>query len=231
MADQRLAGPARAGDDVDHTRREVGLLADLREQQRRERRRLRRLQHHGVPARQGGRDLPGEHEQREVPRDHLAGDTERLRVRATAGVLQLVGPAGVVEEVRRDGRDVDVAGLLDRLAVVERLEDGELAAALLDDPCDPVEVLGALAAGHPRPDLVVGLASGLDRGVDVGVARLRDLGEDLLGGRADRLERRAVPLDELAVDEQTVRRLDVDDRARLGRRCVLKGHGDQSSVK
>ena len=48
-------------------------------------------------------------------------------VRAEAGVLELVGPAGVVEEVRRDQRDVDVARLLDRLAVVERLQHGELA--------------------------------------------------------------------------------------------------------
>ena len=43
-------------------------------------------------------------------------------------VLELVRPAGVVEEVRRRERQVDVAGLLDRLAAVERLEDGELAA-------------------------------------------------------------------------------------------------------
>ena len=40
---------------------------------------------------------------------------------------QLVGPAGVVEEVRGDERHVDVAGLADRLAVVERLQHRELA--------------------------------------------------------------------------------------------------------
>ena len=51
---------------------------------------------------------------------------------------------------------------------------------------------------------------------------LGDLGEHLLGARADRLERLAVTVDELAVDEEPVRRLDVDDRARLGRGCVFE---------
>ncbi len=218
--DERLPGAARAGDDVDDAGRQVGLLADLGEEQRGQRRGLGRLEHDGVAARERRGDLPGQHQQREVPRDHLPGDAERLRVGPEAGVLELVGPAGVVEEVRRDDRDVDVARLLDRLAVVERLEDGELAAALLDDARDPVEVLGALAARHPRPDARVGAARGLDGGVDVGLVGLGDLGEHLLGRGADRLERRAVTVDELAVDEQPVGRLEVDDRARLGRRGV-----------
>ena len=80
-----------------------------------------------LPQASAGRDLPGQHQQREVPRDDLAGHAERLRVGAEAGVLQLVGPAGVVEEVRGGQRHVDVAGLLDRLAVVDRLQHGELA--------------------------------------------------------------------------------------------------------
>ena len=144
---------AGAGDDVDDARRQVGLLADLGEQQRGQRRGLGRLEHDGVAAGQRRRDLPRQHQQREVPRDDLAGDAERLRVGAEAGVLELVGPAGVVEEVRGDQRDVDVARLPDRLAVVERLQHGQLAGALLDDPGDPVEVLGALArrASSTRP--------------------------------------------------------------------------------
>jgi hypothetical protein len=81
--------------------------------------RLGRLEDDGVPGRQCGCDLPGEHQQREVPRDHLAGDTQGPGGGADAGVLQLVRPAGVVEEVRRHQREVDVAGLADRLAVVQ----------------------------------------------------------------------------------------------------------------
>ena len=60
---------------------QVGLLADLGEQQRGQRRGLGRLEHDGVAAGQRRGDLPGQHQQREVPRDDLAGDAERLRVR------------------------------------------------------------------------------------------------------------------------------------------------------
>ena len=69
---------------------------------------------------------------------------------------QLVGPARVVEEVRRGQRDVDVARLADRLAVVERLQHGELAGTLLDQPGDPEQVLAPLLAGHDRPGPLVG---------------------------------------------------------------------------
>ena len=86
-------------------------------------------------------------------------------------VLELVGPARVVEEVRRGEREVDVAGLLDRLAAVQRLQHGELARALLEDPRDPEEVLRALGGGQRRPAVLERVAGGGDRGVDLlGVA-------------------------------------------------------------
>ena len=85
-----------------------------------------------LPQRERRRDLPGQHQQREVPRDDLAGDAERPRAPVRERVLELVGPAGVVEEVRGGERQVDVARLLDRLAAVERLEHRELARALLE---------------------------------------------------------------------------------------------------
>jgi len=134
--------------------------------------------------------------------------------------------------VRGDQGEVGVAGLLDRLAVVQGLQDGEFAAALLDDPRDTEQVLGALGAGQRRP-LLEGLAGGRDGTVDVRLARPGDLGQDLLGGRGDRLEDLAVGgLRELAVDEQAVRGCDVDDRAGLGCGCLFecRCHGDQSTV-
>src|SRR4051812_48296421 len=102
------------------------------------------------PAARAG-DLPGEHQQREVPRNDLGGDTERLRDPARERVLELVGPAGVIPEVGRGERDVDVARLLDRLARVHRLEHRELARALLEDPRDPEEVFRALLARQRAP--------------------------------------------------------------------------------
>ena len=153
--DERRARLARAGDDVDDARRELRFLDDLREEERGERRRLGGLEDHGVAARERGRDLPRRHEQREVPRDDLPGDAERARAAALERVVELVGPARVIEEVRRGERDVDVARLLDRLAAVHRLDDGELARLLLDRARDAEDVLRALGAAHLRPVLVV----------------------------------------------------------------------------
>jgi hypothetical protein len=117
----------------------------------------------------------------------------------------------VVEEVRCRERHVDVAALLDRLAVVEGLQDGELAGALLHDSRDPEEVLPAIGTGHPPPHAPVCRPRGFDGTVDVVGGRLGDLGEGLLGGRVNRLEGRAGAVDELSVDEQAVGGLQVDD--------------------
>src|SRR5262249_24086524 len=141
VLDDRGAGATVAGDDVDNAGRQVGLAEDVAEEERSERGRLRGLEGDGVAARERRRDLPGEHEQREVPRDDLAGDADRAWLAIRERVVELVRPAGVVEEVRRGEREVDVARLLDRLAAVERLEDGELARPFLEEPGDTEEVL------------------------------------------------------------------------------------------
>ena len=173
VGDQRRAGLAGAREDVDDARRQVGLLEDLGQQQRRQRGGLGGLEHRRVAGRQRRGQLPRGHEQREVPGDDLAGDAQRPGVGPVARVAELVGPAGVVEEPGGGQRDVDVARLADRLAVVERLQHRELAAALLDLAGDAVEVLRALAAGHRAPDLGLGAARGGDGTVDVRRARPR----------------------------------------------------------
>src|SRR5437764_582972 len=91
------------------------------------------------------RELQREHEQREVPRDDLTGNAERPRRAMREGVLELVRPARVIEEVRRGERKIDVARFADRLAPVHRFQYRELTRALLKDARDPEEVLGALA--------------------------------------------------------------------------------------
>ncbi len=150
-SDERGARRAVAGDDVDDAGRQLGLAHDVAEEERGQRRRLGRLEHDGVARGERRRDLPGKHQQREVPRDDLAGDAERPRRPVRERVLELVGPAGVVEEVRGRERQVDVARLLDRLAAVQALEHRELAAALGQDARDPEQVLRALAARQLRP--------------------------------------------------------------------------------
>ena len=69
-------------------------------------------------------------------------------------MLELVGPARVVEQVLGDERDVVVAGLADRLAVVDGLEHGELAGPVLHEPREPEQVLGAFRRSHGGPDLL-----------------------------------------------------------------------------
>ncbi len=72
-------------------------------------------------------------------------------------------------------RDVDVAGLLDGLAAVERLDDGELAGPLLEGPGDAVDVLAALERAHARPVLLVRGPRRLHGEVDVLLGGLGDL--------------------------------------------------------
>ena len=105
-ADELGARAPVAGDDVDDAGGEVGLLADLGQQQRGQRRRLGRLQDRGVAGGERRRELPRRHQQREVPRHDLADDAARLVRAAAERVLQLVRPARVGEEVlrRRAGR-------------------------------------------------------------------------------------------------------------------------------
>ena len=91
------------------------------------------------PAASAGADLPGGHQQRVVPGDDLGADADRLadreRQEAPVGRMHLAAqlgrPAGVVGEDARGAADVP-AGLDQRLAVVERLEPGELVGVLLE---------------------------------------------------------------------------------------------------
>src|SRR5262249_54398288 len=139
----------------------------------------------------------------EVPRDDLAGDPERLRLAVGKRVLELVGPARVVEEVCGRERHVDVARLPDRLAAVQRLQHRELARALLQDARDPEEVLRALRPRAVRPPVLEGFTRGRARKPDLLLGRLPDLRERLLARRVDRRVR-LLRLEPLAPDEEAV---------------------------
>src|SRR4029453_3604973 len=143
----------------------------------------------------------------ELPRTPAPRPADRLGGAVRERVVELVRPAGVVEEVARGERQVDVARLLDRLAAVHRLEHGELACALLELARGPVQVLGTFAPGELAPPILGGLARGPDGQVDVFGAGVGDLGERLLGRGADRLEpRAALGIAALRADEQAVAR-------------------------
>ena len=222
MADELHPDLARAGDDVHDARRQVGLAHDVREEIGGQRGRARRLQHDRVPRRQRRRDLPRQHQQREVPWDDLGDDADRARVAVREGVFELVGPARVVEEVRRGERHVDVAALLDRLSGVHALDDGELPRALLHDPRDPVEVLRPLTARQLRPARPMRLLCRGDGATDVRLRRVGDLRQRLLGRGVDDGERLPwLRRAELVPDEEAVLGLDPDVIGRLRRGGVL----------
>ena len=66
---------SESGNDVDYTWREASLLDELSGVQGSERSLLGGLDDHGVTGGDGGANLPGEHEQWEVPWDDLRADT------------------------------------------------------------------------------------------------------------------------------------------------------------
>ena len=221
FTDEGRARVAIAREDGDDAWRQLGLLADLGEQQRGQRRRLRRLEDRDVPARERRRELPRRHQQREVPRHDLPDDPERPYLSGVDAVAELVGPAGVVEEVRGGERDVDVAGLSERLASVERLDDRELARALLDQPRDPEQVLGALEVSERRPLRLrgPGALDGCGHVVRAPVCHLR---YRLLRGGVDRRNVPAIRwVLEVTVDEQAVPLAQPDVVGRLGCRGVV----------
>ncbi len=147
MSRQGRARGAVARDDVDDASGQPRLAADLGEGEGGERGELGRLQHDRVAGRERRGDLPGEHQEREVPGDDLPADAHRRMVRELA--RDQFGPSGVVVEVAGHERDVDVARLADRLAVVEGLQHRQEALTLLDMAGEPVEV--------PGPDVTGGL--------------------------------------------------------------------------
>ena len=120
--------------------------------------------------------------------------------------------------MRRHQRQIDVAAFLDRLAAVHRLEHGQFARFLLDQPRDAIKEFAALASGHFAPDILVSAPRRFHREIDVARVRLRDLGEFFFRGGIDRSEifpraRR----DEFSADEQLIARLELDVIVRFRR--------------
>jgi ParB family chromosome partitioning protein len=196
----RLAEP---GDDVHHSVGDARLGDDLGQPQRGQRRLLGWLEDDAVTRGQGRAELPRGHQQREVPRDDLADDADRLAQRVGVEVgarhvrhrdvdrvaLDLGGPAGhVVEQVRRQ-RHVGGERDADRLAVVERLQLGELLGILENEVADLPDEPASFRGCHAAPRAAVEcLAGGADGAVDVFGVSLGYVGEGFPGSRVRGLE-------------------------------------------
>ncbi len=198
MGDERRAGRlAEAVHDVEDALGQTDLVHQLGEPSGGQRRPLGRLEDDRVPGREARRDPPRRQHQRSVPGHDQPGDAHRLVDRVVdelvADLVRLAGKlrndAGEVVEVLGGARG-EPAHLPDRHADVEDLERDELVRGFPDRRRDPAQDGRALRRLQPRPrPLVERAASGYDRIVDVRREPFRDLGDGLVRGRVERLER------------------------------------------
>ena len=140
------------------------------------------FEHHRVAHRQRGRDLPREHQHREVPRDDLPDDADRF-VAAQFGGHDL-RPARVIIKMAGDERDVNIARLADRLAVVHCFEDGEQARMFLDLTGDGVQITRPCMTRQLAP-ASEGFSRRLDRVLHIVFAGFGYIRQFLLGRRVD----------------------------------------------
>jgi hypothetical protein len=229
-----LAGPqGLAGfqaEAVDHVERAGGQeIADqIHQHQDRGRGLLGRLENHAVARRQGGRQLPGRHQEGEVPGDDLADHAQGFVEMVGDGVTVNLADAALlgadatreIAEMVNDQRDVRVQRLPHGLAVVPGLGDRQHLQIGLDavgnlekdvgtgrDRSGPPGVLGPMGRIEGQFDVLRGGAGNPTKRLAV------DRGDVIEIGTADRRH-------PLTADEVVVTRAEVDDGACRVRGCV-----------
>ena len=165
---------AEAGDDVDDTSWDTGLLAKSGGKQTRQRCLLGGLQDDRITGGQSRPDLPCPHEQREVPRDDLTADThclvsrvvEGLWVRVDGLAMDLVCPSAIVSQAPRGQLNVNLCHR-ERLAIVQRLDGGKGIRVFVEEVAEFRQHLTPDGGKSLSPDAIEGFASGLDGNVDI----------------------------------------------------------------
>src|SRR5438445_1866848 len=185
-----------AGNDIYDSLRKSGFHDQLTQPQSGERRLLCGLQHDGAAGRQGGSQFPRSHQQREVPRDDLSDDSNRLaqcvsqvlRARRVGNgdrnriALDLGGPARhVAKQVRGQGH-VGCFRDAERLSIVETLDVAELFSVSLQQIGELPDQTTTFRGGHLSPrSMVEGLARGVYCLLDVVTIALCHLRQYLAG--------------------------------------------------
>ena len=174
----RAGGRPVAGNDVDDARRNPDLDRELRETERRQRRRRIGLEDDRAPGRERRRELPAGHHHRVVPGDDLRADADRLAQRVEEerpaermrAARDRRGGGGEEPEVL--GRDSHLGlDARDRLADVARFEFRQLLAVRVDCVGQRVQEPRALGRGRLAPRALERRAGRRDRAVDVLFAR------------------------------------------------------------
>src|SRR5229473_7901113 len=188
MLHERFACRTIACNDVHDAGGKTGLLANVSKGQRRQRRKFRGLQHDGIPGGERGSNLPRQHKQREIPRNDLTYNAARGVSRKF--LFEQLRPACMVIEMARHQRNIDVAALTNRLAVVECFEYREPARMLLHLPCQCIEVARTRmrSEGLPRWQST---PRGFHRAVYIRCRSLCDRCEFFTSGRICRVEIRS----------------------------------------
>ncbi len=216
---QRFTGfAAVAVNHVQHARRQQ-VADDFHQHQNAQRGLLGRLEHDAVTSRQRGGQFPRGHQQREVPRNDLTNDAQRLVEVVGRGVLVQLGSgaflraqaAGEVAEVVSRQRDVGVQGFAYGFAVVPGFGDGQQFEVLLDAVGDFQQDVAARLHGGLAPG-IFGSVSGVQRLVDVFCGGARDFTHSVAGDRRQVSEVLAFDrCDKLAVDVVAIARLEGND--------------------
>ena len=177
---------AVAGHEVEHARRQPGLVRQRGEADAAHRGILGRLEDRRVAGGERRPERAAEHRGRVVAGDDDADDAARLALHGDLVLGEeghdvagdLVAGARVELEVARGDADVG-EGLRPRLAGVLGFDGGELLGIVEDEPGQAVEDAAALEGGEAHPFALEGLPGGGDGGIDLGRAPTRDGGEDL----------------------------------------------------
>ena len=151
--------------------------------------------HHTTACGQRRRDLPGGHEQWEVPRDDLPHytdglvqhDAHRVRIVLADGTFLRPDDACEVAEVVDHQRQIRVHRLADGLAVIDGLDGGQVFLVVLDHLRDAVEDVAALGGRAAAPGHE-GLVRGGDGQFHILLLAPCRLGEDLPVDRTDIVE-------------------------------------------
>ena len=141
--------------NVDDTRWNTSLLDELGELQSREWSLLGGLEHNDVTSSQGWSNLPGEHEEWEVPWDDLTTDTDWLVtsvgelgvVHLNGLTVVLVGPSCVVSEVGCCFGNVECRRDAEGLSVVEGFNGSKLVLVSLNGISESLQDSASLGSG------------------------------------------------------------------------------------
>ena len=219
MIDQRSAGFAETGDDVEHARGNSRFQRQFRKAQRRKWRLFSRLENDCATCGQRRRNLPGRHRHRIIPGNDQTTDTHRL----ADGVIENLGTAARRDRQRFSAKFGRPAGKITkgfdrpfnfddlrerrRLSVVDTFQHSQLRRIPLNQIGEPVQQQRAVNGAHVAPGRIFQrLAGGFHSQVNISHAALCNLTNFFAGCGVDRSKGLArLRLYRLAINDQALR--------------------------